>query len=150
MENDEINLSSFLPATTLKEIGSYLLEGLTTDEACVLASVDHARFKEFLKTNTVLQTFINKKNIEFKQKHLREIQGKRSDKTSMWMLENLRPEEFGSKKKTGDTTINIVGAILKDIQQSNDMLPVKGHFLEDKGQNNDYKGQNITVRDALV
>lgn len=116
-------LPSSLHRDKLKEIGCFILEGLSEEEACILSGVSPSLFKELKQTHSVVAEYLMKKNIEFKRKHLAAIAGHRTDKNSMWMLENLRPEEFG-KKKGGDTTVNVIGAIIKDIRSTSDGLSV--------------------------
>lgn len=113
----------------LSDIGVYILEGMTERDACVLAGVSFADFQEAKETQPIVREFVEKKNIEFKYNHVKEIQKNKSDKTSQWLLEKLRPEEFGSKAR-GDQgpTINIIGAIIKDIQNDN-----KGIVRNDRG-----------------
>lgn len=108
----------------LAEIANYVLEGLSEDEACVLSGFPPKAFKEIKQSNEGVSMYLQKKAIEFKRKHLKIINEKRNDKNSMWLLESLRPEEFGVKKKSGGTTVNVIGAIIKDIRQANE-LPVK-------------------------
>lgn len=109
---------------TLAKIGAYILEGLTEDEACIMAEFPLGDFKELRQNHQVLSTYLDKMNIEFKRKHLREVNAKKSDKNSIWMLENLRPEQFGGKKRPGGDSVNAIAAIIKAIRQGNDSLPV--------------------------
>lgn len=122
---NEIEVPKGLPKALhrdkLAEIANYVLEGLSEDEACVLSGFSPKVFKEIKQSNEGVSMYLEKKKIEFKRKHLKIIGEKKSDKNSMWMLEALRPEEFGAKKK-GNTTVNVIGAIIKDIQQSDDLL----------------------------
>lgn len=108
------------PEEFLKKMGEYLLEGLSEDEACILIGVDPAEFREKKEKNEEVRLFVEKQRIEFKRTHLKEITTKRSDKNSQWLLEKLRPEEFGNKKQTDGTTVNIIGAIVKAIQNGKD------------------------------
>lgn len=137
-------LPAALHRDKLKEIGNFILEGLTEEEACILAGFSPALFKEIKQTHETVALYLWKKNIEFKRKHLNSISDKRTDKNSMWILENLRPDEFG-KKKTGDTTVNVVGAIIKDIRSANDSFPVKDVDAFVGAKKND-----ITPEGALV
>jgi len=100
----------------VKDIGSYVLDGMTEDEACVLAKIKPEQLRSLKETNEVVREYLQIQSIKFKHNNLRTIADKKSDKNSQWLLEKLRPEQFGSTKKTSDTTINIVSAILKDIQ----------------------------------
>lgn len=101
-----------------RALGSYLLDGLSIKEACILTGFPFPTLKALLREDSLLSEFIQKKEIEFKHKHLRQITSKPTDKNSQWILEKLRPGEFGSKVAPPSTAnINIVNTIVKDIQQ---------------------------------
>lgn len=121
----------------LLKIGNYIMEGLSEDEACILASIKPKVFQELKKAHENIAIFLEKKRIEFKRKHLLAIHARSSDKNSMWLLEALRPEEFGAKKKVGDTTINVIGSIIKDIQKGNDTPVVRDIIAETINPKND-------------
>ncbi len=148
-EETQIEIPKGLPRTLHKdklvEIANYVLEGLSEDESCVLAGFDPGAFKEIKQNNAQVAMYLHKKAIEFKRKHLRTIGAKPNERNSMWLLESLRPEEFGSKKKSGDTNINIIGAILKDVQANNE-LSVKA---QEGGSGKTREGMAMRVEDAL-
>lgn len=100
----------------LKEIGSYLLKGLTEKEACVMVDVPYSLFLKQKENDEPTRKYLEKKMIEFKVKHLEVIQRTASEKNSMYILEKLRPDEFGNKKNTEGPTINIISNIIRDIQ----------------------------------
>lgn len=100
----------------LKKIGLYLLKGLTEKEACVLLDVPYAVFLKQKENDEPTRKFLEKQTVEFKLKHLEVIQKTSSEKTSMYLLEKLRPEEFGNKKGGEGPTINIISAIIQAIQ----------------------------------
>ncbi len=102
---------------TLAQIFENMLLGMTEREACILAEFSYEQLQESKEKSLNLRELLEKKQIEFKFNHLKEIQKSKSEKTSMWVLEKLRPDDFGNKKNTPqDTTINIISAIIKDIQ----------------------------------
>jgi hypothetical protein len=103
-------------AEKLKEIGLLLLKGLKEKEACLLADVPYSTYLSLKENDEVIRNYIEKKLIEFKKIHLEVIQKTASEKNSMYLLEKLRPEEFGNKKTGEGPTINIISAIIKDIQ----------------------------------
>lgn len=106
---------------TLKKIGQYMLDGLSESEACILVNVDIETFKKIKEINPGVKLFLKKKEIEFKHNHLKTINQKSSDKNSQWILENLRPDDFGGRKKGGgDVNVNILSAVLKEIQNDHD------------------------------
>lgn len=100
----------------LKEIGSYLLKGMTEKESCVLTDIPYSVYLAQKENDEPTRKYIEKKIIEFKKIHLEVIQKTSSEKNSMYLLEKLRPDEFGSKSKNEGPTINIMGVILKQIQ----------------------------------
>lgn len=100
----------------LKEIGSLILKGLKEKECCLLTDVNYSTYLKLKENDEVIRNYIEKKLVEFKKIHLEVIQKTASEKNSMYLLEKLRPEEFGNKKETSGPTINIISAIIKDIQ----------------------------------
>tara|TARA_R110000868_G_scaffold171824_2_gene407613 strand:- start:6542 stop:7087 length:546 start_codon:yes stop_codon:yes gene_type:complete len=103
----------------LLNIGQYILQGLTEKESCILSDVNYDLFTQKKDEDEITRNFLEKKKVEFKQLHLKTIQSVKSDKNSMYLLEKLRPEEFGSKPKGEGPTINIISAIMKEIQNDN-------------------------------
>jgi hypothetical protein len=104
----------------LEAICSYILTGMTEKEACALAGFSYNELQDRKEKNQGLRDTLEKKQIEFKFNHLKEIQKNKSEKNSMWILEKLRAEEFGTKPRSADTTtVNIISAIIKDIQNDN-------------------------------
>lgn len=104
----------------LKAIGLYLLKGLTEKEACVLLDIPFALFLKQKENDEPTRKFLEQQIVQFKLKHLEVIQKTSSEKTSMYLLEKLRPEEFGNKKGGEGPTINIISTIIKAIQNDPD------------------------------
>lgn len=100
----------------LKAIGVYLLKGLTEKEACVLLEVPYAIFLKQKENDEPTRKFLEQQIVKFKLKHLEVIQKTSSEKTSMYLLEKLRPDEFGNKKGDGGPTINIISTLIQAIQ----------------------------------
>ena len=110
-------MSKTITKDTLKIIGGYILEGLTEKEACMLAQVSHSDLQNVKENDTLVLEFIERKAVEFKRNHLKEIQSKKDPKVSMWMLEKLRADEFGVRARSApQQTVNIINTIIKDIQ----------------------------------
>lgn len=107
----------------LQDIGTHILNGMTEREACILADVSYNELQLMKEGNDIVRQFIEKSHIQFKEAHLKEIQKNKSEKNSMWLLEKLRPEEFGSRARSSEgPTINIISQIIKEIQ--NDTQPI--------------------------
>lgn len=102
-------------------IGSYVLTGMSEKESCILSNVSYNIYLQQKENDQVTRDFIEKKLVEFKLNHITTIQKTKSEKNSMYLLEKLRPEEFGNKNRSGGEgqTINIISAIIKDIQNDN-------------------------------
>jgi len=108
---------------TLTKIGIFILDGMSEAEACILSNVSYLELQEKKNDNEIIRNFLEKKFTEFKYNHIQEIQKSKSEKNSQWLLEKLRPDEFGSRAKQPDgPTINIISAIIKDIQNDNQGL----------------------------
>ena len=118
MNNILYNLHMAIPKERIKNAASYILDGLSQDKACILAGIDTSEFRTLMENDQAVRDYILKKEIEFEHKQLKEIALKKSDKNAQWILEKTRPEQYGSNKKADTTTINIVSAIIKDIQNN--------------------------------
>lgn len=106
---------------TLDQIIEYILVGMTEREACALASFSYNELQEIKERSPATLESIERCQVQFKFNHLKEIQKSKSEKTSMWILEKLRPDDFGGgRRPPGDSpTVNIINAIIKDIQNDN-------------------------------
>lgn len=100
----------------LNSVGLYILEGLSEREACILSDISYIDLQDLKENQSIVRDFIEKKHIEFKHAHLKEIQKHKSEKNSQWMLEKLRPDEFGTKGKNPDAPVNIISMIINQIQ----------------------------------
>ena len=108
----------------LASIGTYILEGMTEQEACTLSGYFFADLqddKEDIVNGDIVSLFLEKKHTEFKHNHLKEIQKNKSEKNSQWILEKLRPEEFGPKSKS-EVPVNVLSVIIKQIQNDSDQI----------------------------
>jgi Ribonuclease G/E len=107
--------------TTLAKIGKYILDGLTEEEACTLSDVKFEELNRIKENNEKVRDYITKCKINFKHFHILEMQKKKSEKTSQWLLERLRPEDFNiSQRSKNPTTVNVIGTIINQIQNDND------------------------------
>ena len=102
----------------MARIGDSVFNGLTEEEACILEDISVEDFNRFIEANPTLQNFIAKKKIEFKRKNLGTINSKRDPKNSMWMLERLMPEQFGSKKAAVDNSPHTLKLFITQIQKN--------------------------------
>ena len=100
----------------LAKIGGYILEGLSEDESCIFLEISPRDLHEAKEKNESVRQYLERMAITFKQVHLKEIAKNKSEKNSMWLLEKLRPLEFGSKQITNPTTVNIIRTIINSIQ----------------------------------
>ncbi len=136
---------------TLTDIGVYILEGMSEREACVLAGVSFSDLQDTKEVSDVARNFIEKKFTEFKHNHLKEIQKNKSEKNSQWLLEKLRPEEFGSKPRgEGGVQVNIIGAIIKEIQNDNEGIIKDNRGARIVKANEDAATGKLVVRDILA
>jgi len=106
----------------LEAIGKYIATGMTEQEACILSDVRYLDFMDLKERNIKVREFIEKKKVRFKYSHLSEIQKNKSDKNSQWLLEKLVPEFSPKSRGMEGNTINIIGQIIKEIQ--NDSEPI--------------------------
>lgn len=103
----------------IKDIGILILKGMKEQEACVLTNVKYSDYIKEKEENENFKLYIEKQMYKFKLNHLEVIQKNKSEKNSMYLLEKLRPEEFGPKSKNEGPAINIINAILKEVQNDN-------------------------------
>lgn len=108
----------------LVDVGKYILEGMTEDQACILADVSYKLLQDEKESNEIVLKYIEKKKTEFKYNHIKEIQKNKSEKNSQWLLEKLYPEEFGPKANKGgnEAPVNIISLIIQQIQHAQDPL----------------------------
>jgi hypothetical protein len=116
----------------LGKIGQYIIEGLTEEEACILSEASYDNLVALKEKNEDIRNFIAQMRVKFKYAHLKEMQTKKSEKTSQWLLERLRPEDFyiGNRSKTPQT-VNIIGTIIQQIQNDN-TRPLISRTREDR------------------
>lgn len=143
-------ISPMITTEKIVEITSHILEGLTQEEACIVCDEDPSELKDLIETNPSVKKFIDKANINFKLAHLKAIQSKKSGNNSQWILEKLRPNEFGSKANINNGPINIIGEIIQNIQngeQKSKLAPrTRGELLIEESE----RGEgSITVEGAL-
>lgn len=116
----------------MERMAKYILDGLTENEACILCGVSSAELRRLKDRNESVRLYFEQKAVLFKHKHLEEIQKTKSEKNSQWLLEKLRPDEFGSKAKNSNpTTVNVIKTIINSIQngeQQSNLLPTARNF----------------------
>lgn len=115
--------ASHLTKGKLEDIGNYMVDGLSVEEAATLAGVAHKELYEDRENFPVIDAILTRKVLEFKQKHLKIVGSKRDEKTSQWLLEKIFPKEFGSRPQN-QVQVNILDNIIKEIQKR-DSVPVK-------------------------
>ena len=137
----------------LGKIGQYIIEGLTEEEACILSEVSYDNLVALKEKNEEIRNFISQMRVKFKYAHLKEMQTKKSEKTSQWLLERLRPEDFyiGARSKTPQT-VNIIGTIIQQIQNDN-TRPLISRTREDRlnqgGESNEDNREPARVIEVL-
>jgi len=102
---------------TLNVIGNFILKGMSEKEACILADSSYHELQGLKENSEDIRTFIEKKHVEFKYNHIKEIQTKKSEKNSIWLLEKLVPDMNPKRNPASSpTTVNIISNIIKEIQ----------------------------------
>ncbi len=110
---------------TLKTIATAIgKDGLSLQEACVIANVDYEHFKLMASQYPVILKIVKVKEIEYKHMLLRSLAVKArsgDDKMSQWLLERKFPDEYGSGKRgQGDSDSDLLGMAISFIQESGD------------------------------
>lgn len=101
-------------------LGNYIMQGMNESEAALLAGIPKLTIMVLRRKSDEYNDFVERKKLEFKQKHLKILASKSDPKISQWLLERLAPEEFSNKNKKDDVPTNVVAAIIRDIQKSDD------------------------------
>lgn len=117
------------------KLGRYLMQGMSESEAALLADIDKLTIIRMRKTSEEYNTFVEKKRLEFKRKHLEVLASKSDPKISQWLLERTDPD-FAGKKKADDVPQNAVGAIIRDIQAGNQEGTALSMAYKDKVNDN--------------
>lgn len=110
----------------LKKIAYYTSKvGLPLNEVCQMLDVDLKQFEEDMKLKPIIGQIIRVKELEYKKDLLYTLsQRARSgdDKLAQWLLERKYPEEYGEKKKGGNTNPgdDVVEIAMKFIRSNGD------------------------------
>lgn len=127
----------------LVSIGTYLLKGMTEREACILVDVPLEVFNAAKENDESIRKYLEKKIVEFKLKHIEQIQKEKSDKNSMYLLEKLRPDEFGGKQKNAPPSLDTVSIIIKSIQNDPNASLIQ---ISNRGQREESQRQDDSAR----
>lgn len=100
-------------------MGAYLMQGMNEEEAALLAGVDKLTIAVMKRNSRKYNEYVERKRLEFKNKHLKVLSQKSDPKISQWLLERTDPD-FSGKKKATEAPTNVVAAIIRDIQNGND------------------------------
>ena len=101
-------------------LGNYIMQGMNESESALLAGIPKLTIMVMRRKSDQYNDYIERKKLEFKQKHLKVLSNKNDPKISQWLLERLAPDEFSNKSKKDEVPTNVVAAIIRDIQQSDD------------------------------
>lgn len=116
-------MAKIIDKEAVTTIGTYILDGMNERESCILAGISYPDLQALKEKSENVRDFIEKKHIQFKHNNLKAIQAKKSEKNSQWLLEKLRPEEFGTKLKSQEQPrANIISLIIKDIQNNDNNI----------------------------
>lgn len=129
----------------IKIIGSFLSQGLSLEECCVLAMIDYDRFKIILDDQAPVRSFIRFKEVAYKARLLKvmtlsAIDGKQV-KSAGYLLENKFRDEFGKKANNeNDRPMDILEAAIDFVRDNGDsqaivkpqVLPAARESLQDK------------------
>jgi hypothetical protein len=102
----------------LTKMGAFLMQGMNENEAALLAGIDKLRLTIARRNSVLYNDFVEKKKLEFKAKHLKVLSSRNNPRVSQWLLERLSPSEFSGKSRPPEVPTNVVGAIIKEIQEA--------------------------------
>ena len=139
----------------LIEIASYILQGLSEEEACILCDVPYEVLQERKEQSEDVRNFIKKQSINFKLNHLKEIQTKKNGNNSQWLLEKIIPEQFGSSKRdSGINTVNIISQIVNNIQDGETTSKITprtraDYIIDGEKSNSESEEPRLTIGSVL-
>lgn len=116
---------------------------MTEREACILVDVPLEVFNAAKENDESIRKYLEKKIVEFKLKHIEQIQKEKSDKNSMYLLEKLRPDEFGGKQKNAPPSLDTVSIIIKSIQNDPNASLIQ---ISNRGQREESQRQDDSAR----
>lgn len=91
---------------TLQKIAVHIgKDGMTLEEACVLANVEYDNLKAQALKFPVIEKVIRMKELEYKKMLMKNLSARArggDDKVAQWLLESRYPDEFGGGKRKGD------------------------------------------------
>lgn len=122
----------------IAEICGYILQGLSEDEACLMCDIEPSDLRDLKGKSKDVYKIIEKQKISFELAHLKEMQSKKSEKNSQWLLEKLRSEKYGTKAKSENNTINIISQIMNNIQNGEETSKIspktRGDILSERSE----------------
>lgn len=125
----------------------YIQDGLSVRESCILAGYDHDEFKEAMSQYRSVRNMVEKKEIEFKYERLKRLKNDSKSANQVWLLENLRPTEFGKQKgefSSADPAVTIA-TFIKEIQSNNNSAKLVNYEHKNAVQNEEgvYTVENV-------
>lgn len=122
--------------STLKTIAKAVgKDGLSLEEACVIANVEFENFKRLAEQFPIIIKIVKVKETEYKHMLLRALATKArsgDDKMAQWLLERKYPEEYGGGKRGpgGESEADLLGMAISFVQESQDSQPIVRKQIE--------------------
>lgn len=132
IENFEDEMKATFPPETyakLRVLGSFIAQGHSVEESCILARLDPAKFSDLARENLAVRAFILFKEKVFKARLQKVIyaQAKSGDaKMAGWLLERKFASEFNSKPPDpgSDQPKHLLEQGVQFIRDSGDSTPL--------------------------
>jgi len=146
-------VAGFMDDERTAQFGSYVLQGLPPVEAGILANFSKDEINDLEKRSAPYRIFVQKKLIQFKQKHLKVITANPDVKTSQWLLQKMFPDEFEKKATApldggGSNAMTVIQAIVKTVQMTPDS-PVKIAHKDVTNTNSKEEQDDASPEDCL-
>jgi hypothetical protein len=133
------------------DMAVYIGQGLGIEEAGILAKFSPEELAQLQERSEAYRLFVELQVIKFKQKHLKVISDKENPLTSQWLLEQKFPDVFGKRAKESNAggvgSTQIIQAIIKSVQMTNDNLVVHEHEDYSQEKESKHNGTHITQGD---
>jgi hypothetical protein len=130
-----------------QSMGEYLMQGMNESEAALLAGIGKTTILVMRKNSKEYNEFVERKQLEFKRKHLAVLGTKNDPKISQWLLERLT-DDFSGKGKKDDVPQNVVASIIRDIQENNPDTSGLTIAYKDKVKNDGSNSQRSSRQEA--
>lgn len=112
----------------LRVIGAFIMRGLSVEESCVLAQVEHSKLLSLSEDNEYVAKFIRFKQIAYKASLMKTLAGSategRNMKSAGYLLENQFRNDFGKNRGDDGREPDAFEKALEFVRENGDKNPI--------------------------